>query len=126
MYRLSLASTIMLVVSLATSAWLTCVGGLGMTAGAEIACCKAGHEQCPMKDTSSDCCKMQGQRTHQLSLVTADGVRPVITAPTASATLSQIPVIAPLLTRVPRFGSAQIVSTAASPPPHLLASALLI
>jgi hypothetical protein len=124
MRRLSLVFALMLIVALATSAWATCVGKLGMTASSEMACCKAGHEHCPMQGTSSDCCKMEGQRAQQLTAATADGVRAAHTAPTVTAVLSRIPV-APITTRVPLFGSARI-DTSASPPPHLLTSALLI
>jgi hypothetical protein len=125
MRRLSLISALLLVVSLATSAWATCVGGLGLTANAEMACCQAGHEHCPMKGTASDCCKIEGQRTQQLSAATADGVRAVVTAPTATAILNQI-VVVPSITRLPRFGSARLVSPSPSPPLYLLTSALLI
>jgi hypothetical protein len=125
MRRLSLISALLLVVSLATSAWATCVGELGMTANAEMACCKAGHEHCPMKGTASDCCQIEGQRTQQLSAATAESVRAVVTAPPAIAILYEILVVA-VTARVPRFGSARVVGTSSSPPPHLLASALLI
>jgi hypothetical protein len=125
MRRLSLVTALLLVVSLATSVWATCVGELGMSANAEMACCQARHDHCPMKGTASDCCKIEGQRTQQLSAATADGVRAVVTAPTALAILDQILVV-PSIARVPRFGSARVISTSPSPPPHLLTSALLI
>jgi len=125
MRRLSLLVTLLLVVSLGTSAWASCVGEPGMTASAEMACCKAGHEYCPMKSTASDCCKIEGQRAQQLSAATAENVRAVVTAPTAVAILDGL-LIAPIITGVPRFGSARVVSTSPSPPPHFLTSALLI
>src|SRR5882672_4946258 len=55
----SLAS-LLVVVAVLTSTWATCVEGATATVTQQMACCDAGHDQCPMKDSASDCCKTSG------------------------------------------------------------------
>ena len=43
-----------------TSTWATCAEDAIATAIQQMACCKAGHHHCPMKDSASDCCKKSG------------------------------------------------------------------
>ena len=55
----SLASMLVLV-AFCGSTWATCAEGATATAIQQMACCKAGHDHCPMKDSASDCCKQSG------------------------------------------------------------------
>ena len=50
-------ASLFVVVGVLTSAWATCVEGATATPTQQMACCKAGHHHCPMKDSASDCCK---------------------------------------------------------------------
>jgi hypothetical protein len=40
-----------------TSTSANCVEGATATPTQQMACCKAGHDHCPMKDSAADCCK---------------------------------------------------------------------
>src|ERR1700704_3949045 len=53
-------ASLLVVVGVLTSAWATCAQGATATATQQMACCKAGHHHCPMKDSASDCCKKSG------------------------------------------------------------------
>ena len=53
-------ASLLVVVGVLTSAWATCVEGAAATPAQQMACCKAGHHHCPMKDSASDCCKKSG------------------------------------------------------------------
>src|ERR1700704_2454438 len=55
-------ASLLVVVGVLTSAWATCVEGATLTATQQMACCKAGHHHCPMKDSASDCCKQAGRQ----------------------------------------------------------------
>ena len=52
----SLAS-LLVVVALMTSTLAACAEGASASATEQMACCKAGHDQCPMHDSAADCCK---------------------------------------------------------------------
>lgn len=58
--RIRALASLLVVVGVLTSAWGTCVAGAMATATEQMACCKAGHEHCPMKDSAADCCKNSG------------------------------------------------------------------
>ena len=52
----SLASMLVLV-AFCGSTWATCAEGATATKTQQMACCKAGHDNCPMHDSAADCCK---------------------------------------------------------------------
>ena len=61
MVRLGRAfASVLVVFGVLTSTWATCVEGAAATPIQQMACCKAGHDHCPMKDSASDCCKKSG------------------------------------------------------------------
>ena len=61
MVRLSRAcASLLVVVGVLTSAWATCVEGATASPMQQMACCKAGHHHCPMKDSAADCCAQSG------------------------------------------------------------------
>jgi hypothetical protein len=53
--RIRALASVLVVAGVLSSAWATCVEGA--TAPEQTACCKAGHEHCPMHDSAADCCK---------------------------------------------------------------------
>src|SRR4051812_7213444 len=124
MRSLTIGFFLILVMSLATSAWADCAGGPEMTAKAQMACCKGGHKHCPMAGTPADCCGMNGQNIQQISVATHEANRVVVTPPTLTATLASIAVV-PTMARVSVIEYLR-VAPQASPPPHLLAPILLI
>ena len=62
-------ASLLVVVGVLTSAWATCVEGPTSTATQQMACCKAGHAHCPMKDSASDCCKKSGPQVESLGTI---------------------------------------------------------
>src|ERR1700681_2409897 len=50
----------LVLVAFCGSAWATCAEGTIASQAEQMACCKAGHDDCPMKDSASDCCKRSG------------------------------------------------------------------
>ena len=115
-----------LVASLATSALASCMADPSMSAGAQMACCKAGHDKCPMQGSAAaDCCKVDSQKQQQLTVANAEPVRSTLIAPALVAMLvaGSIDAIAPVqATRVRQHDRLRIPST----PERFLASALLI
>ena len=115
----------MLVASLATSAWTSCVGGPDMTAKAQMACCKSGQHNCPMHGSAEGCCKVEGQRQQQVSVATHDLARFPLNPPFLAARIiatSFVPQFVPFA----RFASPRDTLKGPSPPPYLLGSAFLI
>ena len=53
--RIRALASLLVVAGVLTSAWATCVEGA--TTSEQMACCKAGHDNCPMHDSAADCCK---------------------------------------------------------------------
>jgi hypothetical protein len=53
-------ASLLVLVAFGASTWATCVEGATATATRQMACCKAGHDHCPMHDSASDCCKKSG------------------------------------------------------------------
>ena len=72
---------VLVVVAVLTSTWATCVEGATATVTQQMACCKAGHDDCPMKDSASNCCRQSGpQSESQATIVrTATPHTPVLT-----------------------------------------------
>lgn len=109
-----------------TSAWATCAEGATATVVQQMACCKNGHHQCPMKDSASDCCKQSGPRFDDRATLTTKTASLVAPVP--------IPVMWVSALIVPSIANAQRrVSIESSPPdglfgppPYIAFSALLI
>jgi hypothetical protein len=65
-------ASLLVVVAVMTSTLAACVEGASANATAQMACCKAGHDHCPMKDSAADCCKKSGpQSPSQATIVKA-------------------------------------------------------
>jgi hypothetical protein len=107
------------------SSWAVCVEGAEAPATQQMACCKAGHDRCPMKDSASNCCLKSGARLQ-------------LQATIVKASPMETPVRIPLARMVaPVFSTAyQVYSRASSdssppssqlrPPAYILFSILLI
>jgi|SRR6266508_330530 len=108
-----------------TSAWATCAEGATAPPVQQMACCKNGHHQCPMKDSASDCCKQSGPRFDERATLTktASFVAPV-PIPVAWVTALTIPSIADTQRRVSIESSPP--TRLFGPPPYIAFSALLI
>ena len=123
--RLTVVVALMLVTSLTASAWASCMAGIGMTAKAQMACCKAGHEKCPMRGTAEDCCKTEARRQHQVTVATHELVRSMVHPPAWVPAVIPAAFV-PVLVRVSRLTFAGDVLKGPSPPRYLLDSAFLI
>ena len=124
MRSLTVAFVLMLVTSLTTSAWASCIADAAMPAKAQMACCKAGHDKCPMHGSAKDCCKTEGQKQQQLSAATHEIARSPVSTPALTATIS--PVALPSAVVAPNFAPQHDVLKGPSGPTYLLISALLI
>src|SRR5258707_640922 len=70
--RIRALASLLVVAGVLTSAGAACVEGPTATVTAQMACCKAGREHWPMKDTAADCCKKSGpQNGFQATIVKA-------------------------------------------------------
>ena len=118
---------VLLMASIGSLAWATCMADLDMTAGEQMACCAGGHDSCPMAGSAESCCKLEGQRQQERSVATHEQVRSVFGAP-AAATVTMVADVsfAPVLVRFARIASPHDVLKGPSPPPYLLGSAFLI
>ena len=122
---LTVCLALALVASLATSALATCLADPSMSVGAQMACCEAGHDQCPMRGSAADCCKIDSQKQQRLTAAKAESIRSTLTAPAlvAAVIVGSIDSIAPVrATRVLQHDPLGLPST----PDRFLASALLI
>lgn len=108
-----------------TSAWATCAEGATAPVVQQMACCKNGHHQCPMKDNASDCCKQSGPRFDERATLakTVSLVAPV-PVPVAWVTALIVPSIANAQRRVSIESSPP--NRLFGPPPYIAFSALLI
>ena len=106
-------ASLLVVVAMMTSTLAACVEGARANATEQMACCKAGHDHCPMKDSAADCCKQSGpQSPSQATIVKAAALSPSIPDAMAWATLA----VVLSAVRTPRH-----VSYDSSPPGLLLA-----
>jgi hypothetical protein len=55
--RLRVIISALVVAGIFSSALATCTAGAMTTETAQMVCCKAGHDHCPMKHSAADCCK---------------------------------------------------------------------
>src|SRR5205823_330717 len=108
-----------------TSMWATCVEGATSAPVQQMACCKAGHHHCPMKDSASDCCKQSGtQAESQGTIVKAASVSAPMSVPVVWATLPAAPPPACIQHHVSHDSSPPGLLYA--PPPYIAFSGLLI
>ena len=120
----SLAS-LLVVVGILTSTWATCLEGVTATVTQQMACCKAGHDQCPMKDSASDCCKQSGPQVEsQGTIVKAASVNVPLSVPVLWATVPALLLTAQTHSRVSYPSSPPDLLDA--PPPYIAFSGLLI
>jgi hypothetical protein len=118
-------ASLLVVFGVLTSMSAICVEGAIAPATQQMACCKAGHHQCPMKDSASDCCKKSGpQIESQGTVVKAASFSASVPVPLVWATL---PALA-LVDRTPRRVSydSSPPGLLVVPPAYLAFSALLI
>lgn len=113
-------------VSVLTSAWATCAVGADASRMQQMACCKAGHDHCPMKDSSSDCCTQSGpQLESHATIVKALS----ISAPASVLVtwdLLAVTVTADVHHRIAYVDSSPPDLAASTPPAYIAFSALLI
>jgi hypothetical protein len=70
-------ASLLVVVAVMTSTLAACVEGVSANVTEQMACCKAGHAHCPMKDSAADCCKQSGpQGQSQATIVKAGSLSP--------------------------------------------------
>ena len=76
---------VLAMVGVFTSGFAACVNAADDAM--QMACCKAGHDHCPMKDSASDCCKLSGQPESQATIVKAKSIRAPVSVLLTSALL---------------------------------------
>jgi hypothetical protein len=123
---LTICLAMTLVVSMATSALASCLADVSMNAAAQMACCKQGHDKCPMVGTPDDCCKTDAQTQQPLSAATHELVRATLSSPPLAVTISYVPFIPVGLLRASALDRHRLVLKGPSPPAFFLTSALLI
>lgn len=107
-----------------TSAWATCAEGATASPVQQMACCKTGHHQCPMKGTASDCCQKSGPRVDErATLVQATSLAPPVAVPAV-----WFPILAALQTAAAErhVAIASSPPRLSGPPPYIVFSVLLI
>jgi hypothetical protein len=118
-------ASLLVVVAVLTSTWATCVEGATAAVTQQMACCKAGHDDCPMKDSASDCCKQSGPQVEfQGTIVKASSVSAPISVPVQWLTVQALSLVAPNRARVSYHASPPDLLDA--PPPYIAFSGLLI
>jgi hypothetical protein len=125
MRRLTVGVALMLVATLSTSVWASCMAEIGMTASEQMACCQSGHEKCPMHRTDPNCCQWESHRHVQVSIATHDLGRSVVNPPAlmpAAVPASFVPV--PVRRSQPI--SSRDILKGPSPPAYLAGSAFLV
>jgi hypothetical protein len=117
--------SLLVVFGLLTSMWATCVEGATAPVTQQMACCKAGHHQCPMKDSASDCCQKSGSQIEsQGTVVKAASFSASIPVPLVWVALSAAALAAQTPRRVTYDSSPPGLLSA--PPAYIAFSALLI
>jgi hypothetical protein len=126
MARLSRAFTSVLVVfGVLTSTWAICAGGAAAPAAQQMACCKAGHHRCPMKDSASDCCRKSGPQIESRgTIVKTPSVSPPISV-AATWVILPTAVSAPHIQRRVSYDSSP-PGLPFAPPAYIAFSSLLI
>jgi hypothetical protein len=118
-------ASLLVVVGLLTSTWATCLEGATSTPTQQMACCKAGHHHCPMKNSASDCCKKSGPQLQSNAIVTkAASLTAPVPVPMVWVILSAFACSAPSQHRVTYDASPP--GLLYTPPAYIAFSALLI
>jgi hypothetical protein len=118
-------ASLLAVFGVLTSMGATCAEGATAPATQQMACCKAGHHQCPMKDSASNCCKRSGpQIQSQGTVVKAATFGALVPVPLAWVTLAAVASDAQIPRRVSYDSSPPGLRF--SPPAYIAFSALLI
>lgn len=82
-------ASLLVALGVLTSAWATCAEGAVATPTEQMACCKAGHHDCPMTGSASDCCKESGSQVEsQGTIVKAQSLDVPVPVPMVWATLT--------------------------------------
>ena len=117
--------SVLVVFGVLTSTWATCVEGATSAPTQQMACCKAGHHHCPMKDSASDCCRQSGpQFESQGTIVTAVSVSAPMAVPVVWVTLPAAPSAVYSQRQVSLDSSPP--GRLYAPPPYIAFSGLLI
>src|SRR5262245_58067391 len=123
----------LLVSALAASAWTSCADGRSANADAAMAmaCCKDGHEKCPMHDSGAhgsraeECCARDASTPHELlTIARVDPIGAPVPLVLSSAPLPHAAVLASIH-RARVYPSASPPASL-SPPPYIAFSTLLI
>ena len=127
--RIRAFASLLVVAGVLTSAWATCVEGATATPTEQMACCKAGHDHCPMHDSAADCCKENSSSPQPQSSVVAKAadslnapVRLFLALVTPANPLSD----AALLVQPVRAAAASPPLRLTGPPVYIAFSTLLI
>ena len=117
-------ASLLVVLGVVTSTWATCVEGDAGTPTEQMACCKAGHHRCPMKDSASDCCKKSGTPIEsQGTIVKAASVSAPVPVPMLWVTLA---IVSEAQNQHRVSYDASPPGLLLTPPPYIAFSALLI
>jgi hypothetical protein len=117
--------SLLVVVSVLTSTWAICAEGATAPATQQMACCKAGHHQCPMHDTASDCCRKSGSQIEsQGTVVKTAAFGAAVPVPLAWVTFAAVASAAQTPRRVSYNSSPPGLLIA--PPAYIAFSTLLI
>jgi len=122
MRRLTVAAALMLVATLTTPLWASCIADVAMTPSEQIACC--GDDTCPMHRTVQDCCTWESQLHILTSVATHDFAGSVLNPPPLVSTLVPASFV-PVLVRRSQPISSRDILKGPSPPAYLAGSAFL-
>jgi hypothetical protein len=115
----------LVLVAFCGSAWATCAEGAIASQAEQMACCKAGHDHCPMKDSASDCCKQSGPQVQsQATIVKVTSTLVPVPTLLASVTFPSLSFAAQIQPRV-SFDSSP-PDARVRPPAYVLFSTFLI
>ena len=104
-------ASLLVVVGVLASTWATCVEGATSTATQQMACCKAGHDRCPMRASAADCCKTSGPKVESRGTI--------VKAASISAPVS-VPLSWEIVPALSLAAAAQPHVSYHAPPPDLL------
>ena len=120
-------ASLLVVAGVLTSAWTTCVEGATASPMQQMACCKAGHHQCPMKDSAADCCAQSGPQVESQGTIVkaASFSAPVLTPVTVAWVILPSNLSTPVFQRRVSYDSSP-PGLLFAPPAYIAFSALLI
>lgn len=115
----------LMVVAFCGSTWAACAEGAIASPTEQMACCRAGHDHCPMKDSASDCCRKSGTQVEaKATIVAAVSVSAPLAVPVVWATPPAEPSTAPISSHGSHDSSPP--ARLYAPPPYIAFSGLLI